>query len=682
MSNSSEAFSLDMELAAVDAVIADLQRRWPNAIALEPERKSSYYALPYRLREAFPSLAPRAIRPLAVFCKLYAGSILLHDQVIDGQPVDGADRSSPATPSLRIVAMHAEAYHQLHAAIPARAAFWDRLRDYLAAYADACVEEQGFAPGGRSWREYTEPVALRIVIGKNGPARIIAAGLAELAGDERLLDPLLEVTNAFNVATQMWDDLEDWKDDLRRGIPSLLLARVVSGRPVGLDAAAWRDLLQQLTRELYYRGHVGHVLDLALTSLDTAEQLESVVPDLGLHALTGKLRRRCEALRSDIDRIVRANLQRARDQPRVALNLTDARAPWQDVAWSALRFLEAQWNLGFGEARDLMQYPAELRFGPADTCYFGDVFQRALLTDALCDADPVLGGQLGPVIEREARYLVDQRLRTTTGGWRYFANLPELPPDADDLAQVMQALLRVGWRDEVVRHGEAPLAVLLRDNSHDDGSFETWIVPAAERTELEERHAALVESVWGTGVDCDVVPNLLYALQLYDPARFAEVIRNGAAYLEDQQRDDGTWTSRWYAGPYYAIYVCLRLFDAVQPTSRCVARALRFLRETQRSDGGWGLHGEASDPLSTALALLGLSMGQRGCGDRADRHRMARGMAALGSALESDGAWPAQKLIFKGLRTFHGSRTLTTTFALKAAVACGRLGDASIAAAS
>ena len=40
MSTCPEAFSLPAELAAVQAVIADLQRRWPDDIALEPERKS------------------------------------------------------------------------------------------------------------------------------------------------------------------------------------------------------------------------------------------------------------------------------------------------------------------------------------------------------------------------------------------------------------------------------------------------------------------------------------------------------------------------------------------------------------------------------------------------------------------------------------------------------------------
>jgi squalene-hopene/tetraprenyl-beta-curcumene cyclase len=186
---------------------------------------------------------------------------------------------------------------------------------------------------------------------------------------------------------------------------------------------------------------------------------------------------------------------------------------------------------------------------------------------------------------------------------------------------------------------------------------------------LEDRHAVLVEEVWGAGADCDVIPNLLYALELYDAARFAEVTQRGATYLEREQRDDGTWTSRWYAGPYYAIYVCLRMFAAVRPRSPAVPRALAALRDTQRRDGGWGLHAGASDPLMTALALLGLAAAQPAHGEPADRARAARGIEHLRCAMAGDGGWPAQELIFKGLRAFHGSRTLTTTFALKAALA-------------
>lgn len=664
MSDSLKSAPLDRELSAVKQIIADLQRRWPSAIVLEPDRRSDYYALPYCFIEAFPSLVPSDLRPLAAFCKLYAGSILLHDQLIDGELP-----SSIATPSLRILAMQAEAYHLLHALFPATSVFWERLRSYLGDYAEACVDEQRYVTGSRPWSEYTEPVASRIVIGKNGLARIIVAGMCELARDESLFEPLLEITNAFNMATQMWDDLQDWKEDLRRGAPSLVLSRLVNERPGSLDDEAWRGLIQRLARELYYGGHARDILDLVLRSLAAAERLKDTVPELGLHAVTAALRRQCEVLRADIERIVRANVQRARELPRVTLSLGEATAPWQEAAWGGLRFLEAQWNLGFGEGRDLMQYPAGLGLDAGDTCCSGDVFQRALLVDALCDADRVLDGRLQPMIEREVRYLVSQRSDSTTGGWRYYMDLPELPPDADSLAQVIQALLRGGQRDAVAQHGEPPLAVLLRDNSHLDGSFETWIVPATGRTALETRHAELVERVWGMGADCDVIPNLLYALHVYDAARFAEVIRKGAAYLEGQQREDGTWASRWYAGSYYAVFVCLRFLSAARPAAPAVTRALQMLRDTQRRDGGWGIGDAASDPLSTALALLGLSAGHRAYGEAADLGRAERGIAALRSAMDAAGGWPAQKLIFKGLRTFHGSRTLTTTFVLKAALA-------------
>ena len=64
----------------------------------------------------------------------------------------------------------------------------------------------------------------------------------------------------------MWDDLQDWKEDLQQGTPSLLLARLVSERPARLEGEAGRDVIKQLARELYYGGHARHVLELTLTA--------------------------------------------------------------------------------------------------------------------------------------------------------------------------------------------------------------------------------------------------------------------------------------------------------------------------------------------------------------------------------------------------------------------------------
>lgn len=652
------------EINATAATEERLQAGWPEAVVLRHWRQSTWYELPYFFLPAFPKLALEQVRSFATFGRLFANAIFIHDRVADS---DVAAHDA-ATTTLRIMAMQFEAYRLLLPLFPATSPFWERLRGDLSAYADACIEERRFASGERPWSDLTEEVALRIAAGKSGVSRVIVAGLAELGQEEGLIAPLTSALDHYNIACQMWDDLNDWRDDLQHRVPSLLLVRVVPARPTDQDPGALRRETGRLAREIYYGGHAGYVLELALSSLDAADRAKELAPTLPWFGLTEILRRKYQAALQDLTRIMKSNVLRARKQSRLTLSLPEAPGGFLGTAWAGARFLVQQWQRGFGEARDIAQFAEEVGFSSGSGARYGDVFQRALILDALCEADEVLLGQLRPLLDAEADYLLSRRLTTGIGGWAYFQDLPELPPDADDLAQIMQALLRVGRRADVVAHAEEPLEVLLRDGALPDGSLKTWIVPAANRTLEQERQAEFVERLWNDGAHDEVIGNLLYALKLYDGARFEAVIKRGTAYLEGRQHSDGTWSSMWYHGYFYAVYVGVRLFAVERPGSPFTRRALAFLRSGQRADGGWGVEGEESDALSTALSLLALAAGGRCSGDAGDPARAHRALSFLASTRGEDGSWPSQKLIYVGRGTCHGSRTLTTTFVMKAAL--------------
>jgi squalene-hopene/tetraprenyl-beta-curcumene cyclase len=380
-------------------------------------------------------------------------------------------------------------------------------------------------------------------------------------------------------------------------------------------------------------------------------------------------------LLQDCERIIGDNLRRATSQPDLQLRLSPPASPWQRVAWDALRHLLEQWRLGFGEARHLMGFPREL-FSARDELQRGDVFQRAVIADALCDADELLAGELRPVIDHEIAYLLGRR-GAARGGWSYFPDLPELPPDADDLGQIMQVLVRRGRGEELSRHCTEPLSILFDDNRHPDGSFETWIIPAEGRTAEEELQARYASIAWGTGADAPVMANLLYALLLWDRRRYAEAIRHGARYVRRQQHADGSWSSAWYRGPYYGTYACLRLLHRVSPRSKEARRACEFLCCTQHADGGWGVLSE-SNALDTALALAGLAILATMEPRDELRERAERGRAYLCANRLAEGRWPATDFIrmdtgratgTAGPILTYGSSTMTTTFVLKATLA-------------
>jgi squalene-hopene/tetraprenyl-beta-curcumene cyclase len=648
---------------ATRAAVESLQAQWPRELELWYRRGSDYYKLPYFFLPAFPSISSaRELPPLALFTRLLASSIMLHDELADGD----IEASRAGVTSLRIMALQFEAYRVLQPLLPPENPFWERFRRFLAEHSEALIEERRFASGERPWRDYDEASARRLILGKNGVSRVVIAALAALARDERPYEPLIDSLNHFNFATQIYDDIHDWKADLGQRVPTLVLRRALEQPPQALDQVT----LKQLSRELFYGGHVQHVLEQALSSLEVAAQARSVAPKMSWLDVISVLRGKCLALLKDVTQIIDANMRRARSQPQLAMDLPAEKGPWQHLAWTGLRFLHKQWKLGFGEARDLVWFSREYNLSIADAYVSGDVFQRALIADVLCDADVLLTGRLRLVIDHEVEYLVSSRLKDGIGGWSYFPTLPELPPDTDDLAQIMQVLLRTGRREDIVRYAEPILEVLLRDGRLADGSFETWIVPATQRSPLQERQAELVRSLWGAGGDADVTANLLYALHLYQPARFASELTRGGHYLEAAQKADGTWETRWYNGPYYGLYVIARLLAAIKPGSLALQNIRRFLDTGQASDGGWGLAGKDSDSLSTSLALLTygyLQSAKQGAPE--DLERVRRGRQYLQAHLHAEDSWPAQDFIYVGAGIMRGSRTLTTAYVAKAALA-------------
>lgn len=613
------------EIEASSALVESLRAHWPADIDLRPDGVSSYLDLPYFFLPAFPHLRPEAIRPLAAFTRLMNGAILQHDKLADG---DIAPPRAGET-AMRLMAMQFEAFHLLSPSIPAQAPFWARLRTDLAEYAHARVEERRFAQGRRSWREYTEEVARRIVLGKNGVARTVAAGLVELAGDEHLLAPLLEAIDAFNFASQMCDDLLDWRDDAYRSIPSLLLARALPERPA-LPGAALELELDRVGRELYQGGHAAYVIGLALSALDTADRLREVLPGLHLpwYALTDALRRRCLAVQDHILRMAAEQLPRARELPPVELELPEPQGRWQRVAWEALRFLVRQWHLGFGEMRAAAHEPG--RDGAAS-----DVLARSLVLDALCDADALLGGRLRGMLDYEARYLLGRHGANVLQGRR---SAPRHRLDAGTLTQLARALLRTGHRDQA----EQSLETLLKEALVASGSSPT-----------EAERAAPIHALW-----------------LFDPARYADLLQHCAEQLEHQLEPELFWKELSGSGPYSSAHSSLRLLSTARPTSPALRRLRDFIQDTQRADGGWNTGTGPSDALSTALALQICSLAREAGAEPLDPGLAARALGFLEAARGAEGAWSSRPQPKPNPHSAHVSRTLTSALVLQAALGC------------
>jgi squalene-hopene/tetraprenyl-beta-curcumene cyclase len=355
--------------------------------------------------------------------------------------------------------------------------------------------------------------------------------------------------------------------------------------------------------------------------------------------------------------------------------------PWtfdgicRPVADRAVRALLADRDDGYPKTTHRLRFPREAGFlsGPVDQA--GDVFGRAVVADALADARDVGLWDPGDGLVAEAQYLAGRRQRTYPWAWCYFPDLPELGPDADDLAQVGQVLLRSLGPTAAAEHLERAVGVALA-NMRQSGALRTWLGQPSDTEPGRPLQEEWVRRAWGDTDDSEVAANLLYLLALWDDDRFAEELQLGAAHLATTQSADGCWFSTWYTGPYYGTYVCCRALALTARGVEPLDRALTFLLDRQQPDGRWAADGRA-EQLSSALALCTLAaIAERIPLQPGVHSSVFAGLAALDEST-GGGAWSAdpiikmrQSLVDDGHPLLYfGSETLTAAFALKAAAA-------------
>ena len=291
--------------------------------------------------------------------------------------------------------------------------------------------------------------------------------------------------------------------------------------------------------------------------------------------------------------------------------------------------------------------------------------QRTVILDALLDARDAGIPVAGATIAAETLAILRAKHRGVRGGWNYVPSVPELPPDADDLGQVLQALVRVGGADLAMTCDDG--IRLLLDAAEPGGGLPTWILDPIGAGADDERIRAYLHVMGGWGVHPEVVANAAYGLLLYDRDRFARPLERAADFLAASQHAGGFWNSRWYAGPYYGTFKVLAFLARIAPLHPCLERAREFLVRSQSANGSWGDDG--GDPLSTALAVLAL--GAVGGGE-GEREALARGRLALANAQRDDGTWRAVPwIVFGSLagEQIFESATITTAFCVKAIAA-------------
>jgi hypothetical protein len=616
-----------------------------------------YLFYPRLFSDAFDVRDGKNLKMLCISGFLYYQSLLSLDRAFDSQ-----SKAIKMRDMLFASTCQEEALKILGHLFPPSSSFWHKWNRRKLSYFEALdMEKLGRI---NSDQGYSALADSKSAFGK---VAIDALYMMGRESHEAAYNSLLVSHRYFSIANQIIDDIQDIAEDIHQGQFNWVihqLGKQVKKEPAeiaGMEPKAIKRMIYDdgLALSLYRKASLYYGKAIK-ASHDTKATLWLAI----LNGLKKKNDYRIETLVAfDKVNAVRRRLRKKISKPvQVPEIPKSSQVVFGIDVKGAIDYLIDEYNHGYTDLKHVMYLGKLDNFASQRRIHVGDIFQRALVADVYLELAQHLNIDFDEVTCREFLFLMRSRTHDGIGAWSYFPTVSEIAPDIDDLGQVIQFLVNRGRKSDLALLREMA-EFAIRNCALGNGGLKTWILPIHEQNKKEQRQQYFNQKYWGEGPDVEVVANFLYSLTLLDKSFYNVTIREGIAYILSEMNEGGYWESKWYYGKYYGTYVCVRVLSAYEGVYVSqLNKAVGFILSSQSADGSWSSSDKDGDPLATALALMSL------CLLDAEPYQVniQKGVTYLQTHQLEDGSWRSVNFIRPRINDPYRSKTITTSFVLKA----------------
>lgn len=539
---------------------------------------SIYYLFPYLFSPSFPveENLTLSLCPMSVMCLDFC---LFTDKLFDKQ----LDLSQPIYYNKILI------YQQFIIQLERLSDVPDDVWKYYNMYFKENIRSVGMEENNHfgtindySWKEFCE-----IAKGKQALAKIIPALMGLKTG---LIDEIKvyeEALDMFAIASQLYDDLRDWKEDFINKRFSWMLNKLIKDNDLSIDCDE-----KEISNILYAKNYDTEILDKANYFCEKA--ILAVKGNDVWVRFVRLLQIRINRLMLDLIKLKGHTIQSYSYGYR-----NDQNREMEYIMFKARDFIIGQYANGLNELKQWMfDTKSDINMQNAEVLP-ATIFQRSCMLNLLleikaCKPD-FITERIHDIIDAEVQTIINMASKRYDCGWVYCDGLYANCPDLDTLSEIIRISQTVG-NVTLLKQVDDTLDKVIRING-DNVFFQSWIISE------NDFDYDIINKVFFRGGEVDVNANFIASLCERNPKFDKERIIKCLQWIYAKQNDKGTWDSIWYVGEYYCGYVLSKSFKVLNDEI-VIERYLKFLYSTQNENGSWGDY--QGNPLCTSYALLSI----------------------------------------------------------------------------